>query len=93
MSDAHAHDQFCPFFDDGQFPRDHWRFPPDNCSWCHQLALARADATQVADQMLVQATWLADEAQQALRAAIDIILDLRNDVGRIASDLKITMKP
>jgi hypothetical protein len=92
MSNAPTHDKFCPWVDYGLPARDHWRFPPDNCSWCHQLALARADATQVADQMLVQATWLADEAQQALKAAIDIILDLRNDVGRIADDLQIRKK-
>lgn len=87
MSDVHPHDQFCPWVDDAA------RGPRDRCAWCHRLALARADATQVADQMLVQATWLADEAQQALKAAIDIILDLRSDVGRIADDLRITVKP
>lgn len=86
MSDDRTHDQFCPWVDDPA------RGPRDRCAWCDRLTLARADATMIADQMLTEAQWLADESQQALKAAIDIILELRTDVTKIATDLGAGVK-
>lgn len=68
------HDRFCPWRQDPS------RGPVHMCAWCDVIAKARADATTVADAMLVQAQHLAAESQAALEQAIGIIRQLRNDV-------------
>ena len=75
------HDLLCPWRTDRNAG------PAHLCAWCDVIEKARADATMVADQMLVQAQHLADESQQALAAAIRIILELRNDIANTARDL------
>ena len=81
------HDQFCPWVDDDR------RGPRDRCAWCDRLALARADATKVADQMLAQAKALADESQEALAGAIKIVMELRADVMQAAKSFGVEVKP
>jgi hypothetical protein len=76
MSD---HDGLCPWVVDPH------RGPGDMCAWCDVIRRARADATMVADAMLVQAKILADESQEALAAAIRIIMELRNDIADTAA--------
>lgn len=81
------HDAFCPWVDDAK------RGPRDRCAWCDRLALARADATMVADQMLAQAKALADESQEALAGAIRIVMELRADVMRTAQSFGVEVTP
>ena len=78
MSD---HDVFCPWLADPN------RGPVHLCAWCDVIRKARADATIVADHMLTQAKALADESQEALAAAIQIIMQLRLDVAQTAREL------